>query len=110
MATPDSSPYSPSEKRSIIEEGELPELDKEFAKSLKTHGKTDAQIAHVNNKCTWEVGKLHKYKPKEIPALTGGTVGTRHLHKSKNATRGQFFRLRLNQHGLTKHWVALKVK
>ena len=57
------------------------------------------------------VGKLHKYKSKEIPAPTGGTVGTRHLHKFKNATRDQFFRLRLNQYGPTKHWVALlKVK
>ena len=52
----------------------------------------------------------YKYKLKEIPAPTGGTVGTRHLNKFKNATRGQFFRLRLNQCGPTKHWVALKAK
>ena len=95
MVTPDSSPYSPSEKWSIIEEGDLPELDKEFTKSPKTLGKTDAQIAHVNDEGTWEVGKLQKYKSKEIPAPTGGTIGTCHLrklHKLKNATRGQFFR------------------
>ena len=41
MATPGSSPYSPSEKWSIIEEGDLPELDKEFTKPPKTLGKTD---------------------------------------------------------------------
>ena len=43
MVTPDSSPYSPSEKRPIIEEGDLPELDKEFAKSPKALGKTGAR-------------------------------------------------------------------
>ena len=110
MVTPESPPYSPSEKWPIIEEGDLPELDKEFTKSLKALGKTDAQIAHVNDEGTWEVGKLHKYKPKDTPAPTGGTAGTPHLHKFKNATRDQFFRLRLNQYGPTKHWVALKVK
>ena len=47
MVTPESPPYSPSETWSIIEEGELPELDKEFTKPLKTLSKTDAQIAHV---------------------------------------------------------------
>ena len=95
MVTPDSSPYSPSEKWSIIEEGDLPELDKEFTKSPKTLGKTDVQIAHVNDEGTWEVGRH---------------VGTRYLHKSKNATRDHFFRLRLNQYGPTKHWMALKAK
>ena len=96
MVTPDSSPYSPSEKWPIIEEGDdLPELDKEFTKSPKTLGKTDVQIAHVNDEGTWEVGRH---------------VGTRYLHKFKNATRDHFFRLRLNQYGPTKHWVALKAK
>ena len=75
MVTPDSSPYSPSEKWSIIEEGDLPELDKEFTKSPKTLGKTDVQIAHVNDEGTWEVGRH---------------VGTRYLHKPKNATRDHF--------------------
>ena len=49
MVTSDSPPYSPSEKWPIIEEGDLPELDKEFAKSPKALGKTDAQIAHDAN-------------------------------------------------------------
>ena len=54
------------------------------------------------------VDKLHKYQAKEIPAPTGGTAKTRHLYKFKNATRdGQFFRLRKDQYGPTKHWVAL---
>ena len=57
MVTPDSSPYSPSEKWSIIEEGDLPELDKEFTKSPKTLGKTDVQIAHVNDEGTWAHGR-----------------------------------------------------
>ena len=55
MVTPEPPPYSPSEKWSIIEEGDLPELDKEFTKSLKTLSKTDAQIAHVNDEGIWEV-------------------------------------------------------
>ena len=65
----------PSEKWSIIEEGDLPELDKEFAKLPKALGKTDVQIAHVNDEGTWEVGRH---------------VGTRYLHKFKNATRDHF--------------------
>ena len=77
MVTPESPPYSPSEKWSIIEEGDLPELDKEFTKSLKALGKTDAQIAHVNDEGTWEVGKLHKYKSKEISAPTGAAPSAR---------------------------------
>ena len=96
MVTPEPPPYSPSEKWPIIEEGDLPELDKEFTKSPnKTLGKTDVQIAHVNDEGTWEVGRH---------------VGERNLHKFKNATRDHFFRLRLNQYGPTKHWMALKAK
>ena len=46
----------------------------------------------------------------EIPAPTGGTVKVRHMFKLKNATRDHFFRLRKNQYGSAKHWVALAVK
>ena len=84
-------------KREVVDHrrGRPPRARQGVHQVAKTLGKTDVQIAHVNDEGTWEVGRH---------------VGTRYLHKSKNATRDHFFRLRLNQYGPTKHWVALKVK
>ena len=65
MVTSDSSPYSPSEKRPIIEEGDLPELERELIKSLnnnnKTLGKTDAQIAHSPTSTTRAHGRSESW-------------------------------------------------
>ena len=77
MVTPDSSPYSPSEKWSIIEEGDLPELDKEFAKSPKALGKTDVQNAHVNDEATWVEQIQRKIRvrgstPENAPRIRAG--------------------------------------
>ena len=69
------------------------------------------QIVHLNNDDKdkeWELGKLHKTKTKEAPAPTGGMTKVRQHYKFKNATRDQFFRLRLSEYGATNQWVALK--
>ena len=94
----------------VTEKENLPELNEGFIKSPKVLGKVNAQIAHVNDQGIWEVGKLHKYKAMEIPAPTGGRVKVRHMFKLKNTTRDHFFRLRKNQYGTAKHWVALAAK
>ena len=66
-------------------------------KAPKKLGKLDGQIVHINDNKEWELGKLHKIKTKEVPAPTGGMTKVRHHYKSKNATHGQFFRLRLRK-------------
>jgi hypothetical protein len=50
MVTPESPPDSPSEKWPIIEEGDLPELDKEFTKSLKALGKTEIDLDNTRKR------------------------------------------------------------
>ena len=100
--------FSPLANKEIIAVGDVSPLDAGFIKALKKLGKLDGQIVHLNDDKEWELGKLYKIKTKEVPAPTGGMTKVRHHYKFKNATRDQFFRLRLSEYGATNQWVALK--
>ena len=69
-----------------------------------------AKIAHIDDDGVWDMGKLIKTKSKEMPAPTGGTKRTGFAYKFRTSTKECWFRLRRNEYGPTKEWVAVKTR
>ena len=81
------SAFSPPAGEELIAAENVPPLDADFIKSLEKLGKLAGQIAHINDDKKWELGKLHKFKTKEIPAPAGGMTKVRHQQVQERDVR-----------------------
>ena len=112
----DRSPFVPSNGDEVLAEESLPPIDadlKVLITALMALGcqlGDGAKIAHIDDDGEWDMGKLIKTKSKEMPAPTGGTKRTGFAYKFRTSTKECWFRLRRNEYGPTKEWVAVKTR